>query len=88
MFMISASAALAAIMSTTLALSMVVDEEHRIRVDRMTDRKFAVWQYRDALVTKSTDFLLGLWNSTLGRIRRSSSRRGENDGEREPLLGG
>jgi len=52
MFMISSSTALASILTTGFALAVVVDNEHRIRSDRIDSRKHVVYRTRDALVEK------------------------------------
>jgi hypothetical protein len=57
MFMISASTALASIVTTIIALAMVVDGEHRVRPDRIDGRKHAIWRGRDLLVTKIAEGL-------------------------------
>jgi Uncharacterised protein family (UPF0014) len=50
MFMISASTALASIVTTVLSLGMVVDGEHRVRSDRIDGREHVVWRARNWLV--------------------------------------
>ncbi|KAK0233949.1 hypothetical protein IW262DRAFT_124467 [Armillaria fumosa] len=50
MFMISASTALASIFTTVYAISVVVDDEHRIRVDRIYSEQLALWRARSALI--------------------------------------
>ncbi|KAG8799935.1 hypothetical protein FRC16_004069 [Serendipita sp. 398] len=47
MFLISAATALAAIMATGLACAIVVDEEQRIRDERVSEGKAAIWVGRD-----------------------------------------
>ncbi|KAJ8495812.1 hypothetical protein ONZ45_g12682 [Pleurotus djamor] len=49
MFMISSSTALAAIFTTLFALSVVVDNDHRIRGDRVDSRPHIVWRLRGLL---------------------------------------
>ncbi|EIW84455.1 hypothetical protein CONPUDRAFT_151474 [Coniophora puteana RWD-64-598 SS2] len=46
MFMLSASMALASIVATVLALRVVVDKEHRVRLDRVDVRDHAIWRVR------------------------------------------
>ena len=50
MFMITAATALASIVATVLALRVVVDSEHRVRTDKIDDRKAKVWQVKDRAV--------------------------------------
>ncbi|KAK0466191.1 uncharacterized protein EV420DRAFT_815477, partial [Desarmillaria tabescens] len=50
MFMICASTALASIFTTAYAISVVVDEEHRIRLDRIDSEQLALWKARSAIV--------------------------------------
>ncbi|KAG8821444.1 hypothetical protein FRC17_009827 [Serendipita sp. 399] len=50
MFLISASTALAAIMATMIACAIVIDEEQRIRDERVSEGKAAIWVARDKLV--------------------------------------
>lgn len=47
MFMISASTALAAIVTTVITLSVVVDNEHRLRPDRVDVKEHAIWRARN-----------------------------------------
>lgn len=50
MFMISASTALASIFTTAYAISVVVDDEHRIRTDRIHSEPLALWRARSTLI--------------------------------------
>ncbi len=50
MFMISASTGLASIFTTAYAISVVVDDEHRIRTDRIYSEPLALWKARSALI--------------------------------------
>ncbi|KAF8440479.1 hypothetical protein L210DRAFT_3539779 [Boletus edulis BED1] len=82
MFMISASSALAAMVATIFALSVVVDSEHRIRPDRVDVKEHAIWRGRN-----------WVWAQIVGGVkcvaccwRRKEERvNGHHDGER--LLG-
>ncbi|CAG7849542.1 SubName: Full=Uncharacterized protein {ECO:0000313/EMBL:CCA73581.1} [Serendipita indica DSM 11827] len=49
MFLISAATALAAIMATTLACATVVDQEQRIREERISEGAATVWIVRDRI---------------------------------------
>jgi uncharacterized protein (TIGR00245 family) len=48
MFMISSSAALSSMIATVLALNIVIDNEHRIRPDRIYSNKFIIWRAVDS----------------------------------------
>lgn len=52
MFMISSCTALSSIVTTILALGVIVDNEHRVRADRIDVRPHAVWRARNAFVAK------------------------------------
>jgi hypothetical protein len=47
MFMITASVVLASIFITFAAIIMVVDQEHRIRSDRINDKRPAIYRVKD-----------------------------------------
>ena len=93
MFMISSCTALSSIVTTILALGVVVDNEHRVRTDRIDTRPHAVWRARNAVVSKIVDGVKGAASSVASGIRRAVGRREEEDGlaashnERERLLG-
>ncbi|KZS92532.1 UPF0014-domain-containing protein [Sistotremastrum niveocremeum HHB9708] len=88
MFMISACTALAAITASVLTLVVVVDNEHRIRGDRMSGDKHVIWKTRDAFLGRIGDFFQGVWHKLIDAFKR---RKVEDDraaeGERRPLLG-
>jgi len=52
MFMISASTALALIVTTVLSLGVVIDADHRVRSDRVDIRKHAIYRVRGWLIRK------------------------------------
>jgi|SRR5882762_2500990 hypothetical protein len=58
MFMISASTALASIVTTVFALAMVVDGDHRVRIDRVDVRPHAVYRARNWLIAM---VVAGFW---------------------------
>ena len=93
MFMISSCTALSSIVTTILALGVVVDNEHRVRTDRIDTRPHAVWRARNAVVSKIVDGVKGAASSVASGFRRAVGRREEEDGlaashsERERLLG-
>ncbi|KIP10920.1 hypothetical protein PHLGIDRAFT_115059 [Phlebiopsis gigantea 11061_1 CR5-6] len=57
MFMIAASTALASIAATMLTLSVVIDAEHRVRMEQIDDRRHAVWRARNAAISKVAEGL-------------------------------
>lgn len=84
MFMISSSTALASIVTTVLALSVVVDADHRVRSDRVDGREHMVWRARTWLVGRVVD---GFW-WVAGRVRgRKADRNGVAGEESDRLLG-
>ena len=83
MFMISSSTALSSIVTTVLALGVVVDMDHRVRSDRIDNRQHAIWRGRDWLVEKVIDQA-----KSAGRKVKSILQKPPTPGdEREPLLG-
>jgi len=66
MFMISASTALAAMVSITFVLTTVVDMDHRIRDDRIYNNKHLVWRTKD----RAVDALVGSLKRVTGREHR------------------
>jgi len=52
---------------------IVVDQDHRIRMDRIDSSKFVVWRYRERLFDKLREFGSG----ALGRIRDPLHKRGQ-----------
>ncbi len=81
MFMISASTALASIVTTVLALALVVDGEHRVRSDRIDARKHVVWRARDDALARIGQWLLTIWNGGL-HGRHSAGAGPSNEGAR------
>lgn len=76
MFMITAATALGSIVTTVLAMGIVVDAEHRIRSERIDGRKHAIWRGRDRAV-----------GAIVGGIGRGWEKvRGRERAEREGLL--
>lgn len=86
MFMISSSTALSSIVTTVLTLGVVVDMEHRIRTDRIDNRKHAVWRARDWVVERAVEGVKRAWlkvkgagkggNGEITEQRASEERRG------------
>ncbi|EGO24331.1 hypothetical protein SERLADRAFT_467455 [Serpula lacrymans var. lacrymans S7.9] len=85
MFMISASTALASIISTVLTLGMVVDSDHRIRSDRIDVREHALWRGRNWVLGKIAS---GFW-VMVGPVTRPFKKKStlENGEEGQRLLG-
>ncbi|CCL98639.1 uncharacterized protein FIBRA_00641 [Fibroporia radiculosa] len=77
MFMISSATALASIVTTILALSVVVDSEHRVRSDRIDSREHAVWRARtwlvSAIVGSIKDATSKAWKKTRPKFSRAHS---------------
>lgn len=71
MFLISAATALAAIMATVLACSIVIDSEQRIREERITDSRVVLGVIRDRISGAIT-----------GSLKRLRQRRNANQSDR------
>ncbi|KAG2149027.1 uncharacterized protein EDB93DRAFT_1143171 [Suillus bovinus] len=80
MFMISASTALASIITTTITLAVVVDSENRLRPDRVDVREHPVWRARNWLFSQAVNGV----KCTVGLIRKD---RRNGAAETERLLG-
>ena len=88
MFMISSCVALSAIITTVFALSVVVDNEHRVRTDRIDVRPHAVWRARNLVVEKTERAFSTVWDRTKGIFRHKGKTHHEGqNGETERLLG-
>ena len=81
MFMISASTALAAIATTVVTLSVVVDSEHRVRPDRIDVKEHAIWRASNWIFAQ----IIGGVKCLVCCCRRRKEQRA--NGNREPLLG-
>lgn len=73
MFLISSVVVLSSIVATGFALMIVVDQDSRIRMDRIDSSKFILWKYSERLFDKLGEFGL----SALGRIRDPLRKRGQ-----------
>jgi len=84
MFMINASATLAAMGCTVLALSVTVDKEHRVRNDRVFKGKHAIWQARDraigSVVHASETAIANIGRKIRGAWKTDMARNGEHQG--------
>lgn len=88
MFMISAATALSAIVSTVLTLSVVVDTEDRIRLEKIDNRLHVVWRTSDLITDASIRRMKSGWRSIA--VKFGGERRHEDDttsSETERLLG-
>ena len=88
MFMISSCTALSSIVTTVLALSVVVDADHRIRTDKIDTRPHAVYRARDRLFEKIVERVKDAWREGMGRFGRKN-KYGDiaQNGDNESLLG-
>ncbi|CDO70641.1 hypothetical protein BN946_scf184756.g7 [Trametes cinnabarina] len=92
MFMISSCTALSSIVTTILALAVVVDNEHRVRTDRIDTREHAVYRARNWVAGK---ILEGVKEGAYGLVhgvhrligKGQAEQTGEGAGERQRLLG-
>lgn len=83
MFMLSACTALASIVTTALTLAVVVDGDHRIRIDRVDTRKHAVWRARDWALERAVVKGKHLWQTLKAAVGKGEGRTGD---ERRGLL--
>ncbi|EIW80420.1 hypothetical protein CONPUDRAFT_57521 [Coniophora puteana RWD-64-598 SS2] len=89
MFMISAATALSSIAATVVALCVVVDSDHRIRIDRIHDHEYVLWRARNWIVRKIATVVSALAMS-IARAFQAHNRDTEEDdtvGETGSLLG-
>src|SRR5260370_1021009 len=56
MFMISSVVVLSSMVATGFALMITIDNEHRIRMDRIDSSKFILWERRERLFHKLGEF--------------------------------
>ncbi|KAI0695372.1 UPF0014-domain-containing protein [Cytidiella melzeri] len=87
MFMISSCTALSSIVTTIFALSVVVDNEHRVRTDRIENRPHAVYRARDWVGGKVVDGVKSVGMSVWKNVRGRKGNDDGGEGERERLLG-
>ena len=73
LFMVSSVVVLSSIIATGFALVIVVDHDHRIRMDRIDSSMFILWKYRERLFGK----LGGFGSNALDRIRHPLRKRGQ-----------
>lgn len=87
MFMISASTALAAIVTTMVSLATVVDNDHRVRPDRVDIREHAIWRARNRLVSGVVGGVKAVGLTVIGCYKRKTTRAEDGHRETERLLG-
>ena len=91
MFMISASTALSSIVTTLLALGIVVDSEHRVRVDRIDTRQHVVWRAQKLVLSKVAEMITGMaataWKRLTGTREQGSTGMYTSDTQMQRLLG-
>jgi hypothetical protein len=71
-FLINAATALASIVATVLALRVVVDSEHRVRTDKIDDRKATIWRAKDRAVGSVVDRAKVVGGAVWRRLARRS----------------
>ncbi|KAH7884299.1 UPF0014-domain-containing protein [Phlebopus sp. FC_14] len=91
MFMISASTALAAIVTTIVTLGTVVDNEHRVRPDRVVIREHVIWRTRNWIFCKVVggvkDVGMRITDFCCKRRKGPGSENSNGNGAHERLLG-
>lgn len=87
MFMISSSTALSSIIVTVLTLGIVVDSEHRVRLDRIDTRQHAVWRARNWVISRVVEIAKAAVKKVAGIFRFGRKEDDVPDGERRRLLG-
>ncbi|QRV89625.1 hypothetical protein RhiJN_17643 [Ceratobasidium sp. AG-Ba] len=84
MFMINASAGLASIAAMLAALSIAVDDQSRVRSERITSEKHLLWRTRD----RAIHGVVHAGKAGYERLRHPRHRTSSSgDGETAPLLG-
>jgi hypothetical protein len=73
MFLISSVVVLSSIVATGFAFIVVVDKDHRVRMDRIDSSTFIVWKYRERLFEK----FVGLGSRVLDWVRDPLRKRGQ-----------
>lgn len=84
----NASATLAAMTCTVLALASTVDGEHRIRGDRIDKEKHAIWKARDRAFGAVYSGVQEMVSGLAQKIRGPWSNGVDKHGERQALLDG
>lgn len=80
-FMISSSTCLATVFTTFAVIAVTVDSQHRIRMDRVDDRKHGVWRARE---WASTALMLSIKKLVCGWREKDTKTLSE----RTPLITG
>jgi len=79
-FLNNAATALASIVATVLALRVVVDSEHRVRAEKIDDRKATIWRARDRAVRSVVDGAKVVGGAVWRLARRSEGGRSGGGG--------
>lgn len=86
-FMISASTALASILTTFSAIAVVVDRQHRIRTDRIDEKKHGVWRAGDWGMERMRKGFAKVVRLSWMQEGTKKEKSVDGQGERRPLLG-
>ena len=87
MFMISSSTALSSIIVTVITLGIVVDSEHRVRLDRIDTRQHAVWRARNWVASKAIEGAKTAGKKVACVFKAGRKEDDSQEGERQRLLG-
>ena len=88
MFMISASAALSAILVTVSSLLVLLDRDSRVRPERVHDHAHLVWRGRDWVVGKTVEVSKAGWEKVRDVVgsARGSKGQARGGGEEHEML--
>ena len=90
MFMLSSATSLSSFASTVFTLGIVMDQNHRIRTERIDSHKHAVWRARDRVIASTVEGVKTVWTRCMmiGRKAGSRDELAEHiaEEERRPLL--
>ncbi|KAH7912817.1 hypothetical protein BJ138DRAFT_1147476 [Hygrophoropsis aurantiaca] len=86
MFMISASTALASMVTTVLTLMVVVDADHRVRTDKVDVQQHPIWQARNRMFTKIVALFWDMVGSFSNRGKREETGNVNGGVEADRLL--
>ena len=86
MFLICGSSVLAAVACTIACLSIVIDTQARVRLDRVDSRPHVVWRARRWVVARVVDGLAGARDAVTALMKRGAAGDVEEE-ESGPLLG-
>lgn len=77
-FMLSASVTLASIIATVIALTIVVDSDHRIRIDKVDSGMFVLWRMRKKVTDGIGHWVSSVWEKATSKT--SGVRLEDNGG--------